>query len=63
MDNAGLGSQPPDISPWEIGTGKSADLSVGESSLTKSADREFLDNPMPSTLSVFHIVKSGLCYQ
>jgi hypothetical protein len=48
MDNAGLGSQPPDISPWEIGTGKSADLSVGESSLTKSADREFLDNPMPS---------------
>jgi hypothetical protein len=48
MDDAGLGSEPPNISSWEIGTGQSADLSVGESNLNKSADREFLDNPTPS---------------
>jgi hypothetical protein len=46
--DVGLGSEPPDISKWEIGTGQSVQLSIGESCLTKSADNEFLANPNPS---------------
>jgi hypothetical protein len=48
MVDAGLGSEPLDISKWEIGTGQSVQLSIGESCLTKSADSEFLANPNPS---------------
>jgi hypothetical protein len=46
--DADLGSEPPDISKWEIGTGQSVQQSIGESCLTKSADSEFLANPNPS---------------
>jgi hypothetical protein len=46
--DARLGSEPPDISEWEIGIGQSVQPSIGESGLTKSADSDFLANPNPS---------------
>jgi hypothetical protein len=45
--DADLGSEPPDISKFEIGTVQLVQLSIGESCLTKSADSEFLANPNP----------------
>ena len=46
--DADLGSEPPDFSQWEIGTGHSVEVCIGESSITKSADIESLANPNPS---------------
>ena len=49
--DAGLDSEPPDISQWEIGTGQSVELSIEDSRLqthTKSAASESLANPNPS---------------
>jgi hypothetical protein len=46
--DAGLGSEPLDISEWEIGSGQSVQLSIRESFLTKYTDSEFLANPNPS---------------
>ena len=46
--DAGLGSEPHNISQWEIGTGHSVEVCIGECSITKSADTESLANPNPS---------------